>query len=94
MNEAAKLNDQPSEADREADAAIALCDGDVRAALKAALAANTFLIAEVERLSAFVSRGLTRGSSPTRRASEALDRWRGISLGRFPKTGEPSTKRE
>jgi hypothetical protein len=34
------------------DQAIAICSGDVRAALKAALVANKFLESEVERLTA------------------------------------------
>jgi hypothetical protein len=65
--------------DQDADAAIAACDGGVRAALKAALAANSFLLAEVEGLSRAVSLGYTRGKTPTRRASERLDEWREIS---------------
>ena len=60
--------------------AIAICDGDVRAALRAALIANSFLADEVERLTREVSRGFARGRiSPARRASERLNRWRGIS---------------
>ena len=35
----------------EVDEAIALCGGDVRAALRATLVANAYLEAEVERLS-------------------------------------------
>jgi hypothetical protein len=66
------------ELEREADAAIALCDGDVRAALKAALVANAFLLAEITKT---VSLGFTRGRTPAQRASERLDRWREISCG-------------
>jgi hypothetical protein len=47
--------------DLEVDAAIALCGGDVRAALRAALVANAYLEAEVERLSEAVSAGFARG---------------------------------
>jgi hypothetical protein len=62
--------------------AIAICDGDVRAALRAALVANSFLADEVERLTKEVSVDFTRGRiSPARRASERLNRWRGISTG-------------
>jgi hypothetical protein len=62
--------------------AIAICDGDVRAALRAALVANSFLMDEVERLTGAVSFGFARGRiSPARRASERLDRWREISAG-------------
>jgi hypothetical protein len=45
----------------EIDEAIALCAGDVRAALRATLIANAFLQAEVERLSEAVSSGFARG---------------------------------
>jgi hypothetical protein len=56
----------PSETDSassdvEVDAAIALCGGDVRAALRATLLANAYLEAEVERLSEAVSAGFARG---------------------------------
>ena len=61
--------------------AIAICDGDVRAALRAALVANSFLADEVERLTRAASFGFARGKiSPARRASETLDRWRDISV--------------
>jgi hypothetical protein len=61
--------------------AIALCDGDVRAALRAALVANSFLTTELERLSQAVSFGFMRGRSAARRASEQVEDWREISLG-------------
>jgi hypothetical protein len=67
------------------DAAIAVCDGDVRAALRASLVANAFLEAELDRLAAAVSFGFTRGKTPARRASEKLDDWREISAGDPPK---------
>ena len=60
--------------------AIAICDGDVLAALRATLVANSFLMDEVEQLTKEVSIGFARGRiSPARRASERLNRWRGIS---------------
>jgi hypothetical protein len=63
--------------------AIAICDGDVRAALRAALVANSFLADEVEQLTSEVSAGFARGRiSPARKAGERLSRWRGISTGR------------
>jgi hypothetical protein len=66
--------------EQEADFAIALCDGDVRAALKAALVANSFLMAEVERLQVSTSLGYRRGKMPSRRkASVRVDDWREIS---------------
>jgi hypothetical protein len=46
-------------------------DGDVRAALRAALTANSFGMDEVERLRRAASFGFARGTtSPARRASE------------------------
>jgi hypothetical protein len=61
---------------------IAICDGDVRAALRASLIASSFLADEVERLTKEVSVGFARGRiSPAWRASERLDRWRGTSTG-------------
>ena len=65
------------ELERDVDQAIALCGGDMRAALRAMLLANAFLEAEIERLTRAVSIGFTRGKmSPCRRASETLDEWR------------------
>jgi hypothetical protein len=58
--------------------AIVLCDGDMRAA---PLVANSFLTAEVERLSQAVSFGFIRRRSSARRASEKMDDWREISSG-------------
>jgi len=66
--------------------AIALCDGDVHAALRAALIANSFLVAEVEQLTQAVSYGFVRGRSAARRASEKVDDWREISSGSVPGT--------
>ena len=64
------------------DQAIAICDGDVRAALRASLIANSFLADDVERLTKEVSVGFARGRiSPGRRAGERLNLWRGISTG-------------
>lgn len=53
-NPAAVLEAQMSEL-------IAMCGGDVMQALRTALTANTFLEAEIERLTAKVSSGFTRG---------------------------------
>jgi hypothetical protein len=64
------------------DAAIALCDGDVRAALRAALVYNEFLERKLDMMRGMVSTGFTRGKvSPARGASEKLDEWREISSG-------------
>jgi hypothetical protein len=70
--------------EREVDQAIAACDHDIRGALRAALVANSFLLEEIERLTRAVSLGFTRQQSPSRRASEMLDRWREISAGQSP----------
>jgi hypothetical protein len=45
----------------EADAAIGICGGDPRAALRATLVANAYLEAEVERLTEAISTGFARG---------------------------------
>jgi hypothetical protein len=54
--------EDPTQAlDVEVQQAIDLCGGDLRAALRTTLIANAFLEAEVERLSAAVSTGYSRG---------------------------------
>ncbi len=53
--------DPASAIETEVDDAIALCGGDIRAALRTTLIANAFLEAEVERLSEAVSAGFARG---------------------------------
>jgi hypothetical protein len=50
--------DVPACLETEVDEAIALCGGDMRAALRATLVANAFLEAELERLSEAISTGL------------------------------------
>jgi hypothetical protein len=45
----------------EVDEAIRICGGDVRAALRATLAANAYLETEVERLTEAISTGFSRG---------------------------------
>jgi hypothetical protein len=75
-------SDTPDPLEAAVEQAIAICDGDLRAALRAALVANSFLIDEVERLRRAASFGFARGrTSPARRASERLERWREISAG-------------
>ncbi len=54
----------------EVQQAIDLCNGDLRAALRATLIANAFLEAEVERLSAAVSAGFSRGKIRRRPKAE------------------------
>lgn len=53
--------EQAGDLDAAVDAAIAACDGDARAAVRALLIANTFLEAELEAVKAKLSRGFTRG---------------------------------
>lgn len=56
----------PSEAERleaAVDQAIAACDGDARAAIKALIVTNEFYEAEYSRLVAKVSRGYARGEA-------------------------------
>ena len=56
---------------------IAICDGDVRAALRAALVYNDFLERKLDTMRGMVSSGYTRGKiSPERAASQKLDDWR------------------
>jgi hypothetical protein len=85
MSEPASRQTEYAEAlEREVDQAIAACDYDVRAALRAALVANSFLLEEIERLTRAVSLGFTWQQCPSRKASEMLDRWREISAGQLP----------
>jgi hypothetical protein len=59
------------------DAAIALCDGDVRAALRAALVYNDFLERKLDQFRNMISSGYTRRRvTPSRQASDKLDEWR------------------
>ena len=43
------------------DAAIVACDGNMRAAMRALVIANSFLYGEVDRLQSMVSSGFARG---------------------------------
>jgi hypothetical protein len=85
MPEPASRQTESAEAlECEVDQVIAACDNDIRGALCAALVANSFLLEEIERLTRAVSHGFTRQQSPSRKASEMLDRWREISAGQLP----------
>jgi hypothetical protein len=76
---------QPDPLELATDQAIATCDGDVRAALKAALVALTYSELEIERLTNLISTGYTRRRvSPARSASTKQDDWREISSGKLP----------
>jgi hypothetical protein len=67
----------PDTPKRDLDAAIALCDGDVRAALRAVVVYNQFLEHELETVRAMgIGRVHARQASPSRAASKKLDDWR------------------
>jgi hypothetical protein len=68
------------EIETSVDAAIAICDGDVRAALRAALVYNEFLERKLGEFRKLVSAGYARGRvTPARQASDKVDEWREIS---------------
>ena len=61
------IPDAPYSLEAAVEQAIAICDGDVRAALRAALVANSFWADEVERITGLASFGFARGRiSPAR----------------------------
>jgi hypothetical protein len=53
--------DRSTEVDAEVEEAIRVCDGDVRAALRATLVANAFLESRMEEVLEMVSAGYGRG---------------------------------
>jgi hypothetical protein len=60
--------------------AIAVCDGDVRAALMAALVYNSFLERKLAMMRGMISSGYARQRVlPGRAASARLDAWREVS---------------
>jgi hypothetical protein len=64
VSEPARTNPSPNAANEVEDKvqeALAICGGDAIAALRITLIANTFLEAEIDRLSAAVSSGFARG---------------------------------
>jgi hypothetical protein len=64
VTEPARTNPSPTAADAiedEVQEALAICGGDVIAALRITLIANVFVEAEIDRLSAAVSSGFARG---------------------------------
>jgi hypothetical protein len=74
--------EQPDPLEAAVDDAIAVCDGDVRAALRAALVYNEFLERKLDMMRGMISSGYTRGRvSPASAASAKLDEWREISAG-------------
>ena len=81
MSEPLRVHEDAEALEAAVRDALVACDGDMRAALKAALVANSFLMAEVEELNRVVSFGFTRGKSPARLAAEKLEDWREIAKG-------------
>lgn len=61
MTETAERHRVDFDVEADAEAAILMCDGDVRAALCATLVANAYLDAELERVRRMVSAGYGRG---------------------------------
>ena len=65
MNASARLSESQTEItlplEAEVEEAIALCGGDVRAALRATLVANEYREAEIDRLTEAISSGFSRG---------------------------------
>ena len=59
--ESTKAESSAPDLETEVDEAIRICGGDVRAALRATLVANSFLEGEVERLTKAISTGFARG---------------------------------
>lgn len=60
MHEPAE-HDRGDDLEQAVDAAIAACDGDLRATVRALVIANNFLHSELERFALLCSRGFARG---------------------------------
>jgi hypothetical protein len=77
MSETAPIHSEigPAAAvEAEVEEAIALCGGDVRAALRATLIANAYLQDEVDRLAGAASAGFARRRVDRRSKGEKEDR--------------------
>jgi hypothetical protein len=61
MSSVSQPNEQDDELETAVDQAIAVCSGDMRAAVRALIVANNFLESEVEELMKAVSHAYTRG---------------------------------
>jgi hypothetical protein len=71
--------DIPDALEVAADEAIAICDGDVRAALKAALVYNEFLERKIDMMRGAISTGYMRQRiTPAGKAAEKVEQWREI----------------
>ena len=61
MSSVLKPNEQDSGLEAAIEQAIAVCDGDMRAAIRALIVANNFLESEISELKKAVSHAYTRG---------------------------------
>jgi hypothetical protein len=61
MSSVSKPNEQDDGLDTAVEQAIAVCDGDMRAAIRALIVANNFLESEISELKKAVSHAYTRG---------------------------------
>ena len=61
MSSVLKPNEQDDGLEAAVEQAIAVCDGDMRAAVRALIVANNFLESEISELKKAVSHAYTRG---------------------------------
>ena len=61
MSSVSKPNEQDDGLEAAVDQAIAVCDGDMRTAIRALIVANNFLESEISELKKAVSHAYTRG---------------------------------
>ena len=61
MSSVSKPNEQDDGLEAAVEQAIAVCDGDMRAAIRALIVANNFLESEISELKKAVSHAYTRG---------------------------------
>ena len=61
MSSVSKPNEQDEGLDAAVEQAIAVCGGDMRAAIRALIVANNFLESEISELKKAVSHAYTRG---------------------------------
>jgi len=61
MSSVSKPNEQDDGLEAAVEQAIAVCDGDMRAAIRALIVANNFLDSEISELKKAVSHAYTRG---------------------------------
>jgi hypothetical protein len=61
MSSVSKPNEQDDGLDAAVEQAIAVCDGDMRAAIRALIVANNFLESEISELKKAVSHAYLRG---------------------------------